>query len=159
MQITAHYTRDLKRTYRATARLRRRTFRLFRILGVVLVLLAALGAWSAAFSPGTAAGYAAFGIVIGVFPDISLWLSLLRNRDVFAVDVDVEITDRGISSRTVTQATTIEWGMIRRVLETGDCWIFVVNRLQVVTLYKAALTSLQRAQLTAFLQAQRAGNA
>ena len=44
--------------------------------------------------------------------------------------------------------------MIKRVLETGDCWIFVVNRLQSVTLYKAALTSLQRDQLSVFLNAR-----
>jgi hypothetical protein len=44
--------------------------------------------------------------------------------------------------------------MVKRVLETGDCWIFIVNRLQFVTLYKAALTPLQRGQLTAFFDAR-----
>jgi len=43
---------------------------------------------------------------------------------------------------------------MKRVLEAGDCWIFVVNRLQAVTLHKADLTPLQRAQLTAFLNAR-----
>ena len=151
MQINAHYTSDLTRTYRATARLRRGELRLFRGAAVLLVLLASLGAWSAAFPLGTAAGYAALGVVIGVLPDAAIWLRLVRNRDVFVVDVDVEITDHGISCRTATQSTTIGWNMIKRVIGTGDCWIFVVSRLQVVTLYKAALTPLQHAQLTAFL--------
>jgi uncharacterized membrane protein YukC len=52
VQITAHYTKDLERIYRVTAHLRRREFRLFRALGVLLVLLAALGEWSAAFLAG-----------------------------------------------------------------------------------------------------------
>jgi hypothetical protein len=154
VQISAHYTRDLKRTYRVTARLRRRAFNWFRALGGSLVLLAGLGAWSAAFSEGTAVSYAALGILAFLFPDLTLWASLFRNREVYVVDVDVEITERGISSRTPIQSTTIEWTMVKRVLETGDCWIFVVNRLQVVTLYKAALTSLQRDQLSAFLNAR-----
>lgn len=151
MQISAHYTRDLKRTYRATTRLRRGSFLLYRSVGVLIVLFAALGAWSAAFRPATAVAYAALGIAVGILPDFSLWTTLLRNREVFAVDVDVNVTDRGISSRTVTHSTTIEWHMVKRVLETGDCWIFVINRFQVLTLPKAALTPLQRAQLTAFL--------
>jgi len=151
LQISAHYTRDLKRTYRVNARLRRGAFNGFRVLGGLLVLLAGLGAWSAAFSVGTAVFYTVVGILVCLLPDGALWLNLLRNREVFVVDVDVEITDRGISSRTPIQSTTIEWSMVRRVLETGDCWILIINRLQVVTLYKAALTSLQRDQLTAFL--------
>jgi hypothetical protein len=151
MQISAHYTRDLKRTYRVTARLRRSTFRLFGALGALLVLLAVLGAWSAAFPPRTAVAYAVLGIVAAIMPGASTWLRLLRNKAVFAADVDVEITDRGISSSTAIQSTTIEWGMVRRVFDTGDCWIFVVNRLQSVTLYKAALTPVQRSQLTTFL--------
>ncbi|HUD35512.1 MAG TPA: YcxB family protein [Streptosporangiaceae bacterium] len=154
VQISVHYTRDLKRTYRVTARLRRRTFNLFRVIGTLLVLLAGLGAWSAAFSVGTAVADTVMGILIFVLPDAALWLGLLRNRSVFVVDVDVEISDRGISSRTATQSTTLEWGMVKRVLETGDCWIFVVNRLQHMTLYKAALTPLQRGQLIAFLDAR-----
>jgi hypothetical protein len=154
VQISAHYTRDLKRTYRVTARLRRSSFNGFRALGALLVLLAGLGAWSAAFSAGTAVEYVVLGIVVRVLPDFALWLTLLRNREVYVADVDVEITDRGISSRTATQSTTIEWGMVKRVLETSGCWIFVVYRLQVVTLYKAALTPLQRGQLTAFLNAR-----
>jgi hypothetical protein len=40
MQISAHYTGDLKRTYRMTARLRRRSLHIFRALGALLVLLA-----------------------------------------------------------------------------------------------------------------------
>ena len=151
MQISAHYTRDLKRTYKVALRLRRGSFMLFRALGAVLVLLAGLGAWSGAFSPGTTAFYVVMGIVIGVLSDAVTWLNLLRNRAVYAVDVEVDITDRGISTRTATQSTSIEWGMVKRVLEAGDCWIFVINRLQTVTVYKDALTPLQRAQLTTFL--------
>ncbi|HET9899237.1 MAG TPA: YcxB family protein [Streptosporangiaceae bacterium] len=151
MQIATHYTRDLKRTYRVSARLHRGAFRLYGALGALVVLYAGLGAWSAAFSLGTAATYAAAGIVLGLLPGAGTWLSLLRNREVFAVDVNVEVTDTGISSRTATRSTDIQWGMVRRVLETPDCWIFVVNRLQAVTLYKAALSPLQRAQLTDFL--------
>lgn len=79
------------------------------------------------------------------------WLNLLRNRDVYAVDVTVDVIDHGITSRTPTQTTAIEWGKVRRILHAGDCWIFVVNRLQVITLYQAALTPLQQAQLAAFL--------
>jgi hypothetical protein len=152
VQISAHYTRDLKWTYRITARLRRGTFRLFRALGVLLVLLAVLGAWSAAFPARTAVAYAVLGIVIAVMPDASIWLSLLRNKAHFASHVDVEITDRGISSSsTASQSTTIEWGMVRHVLDTGDCWVFVASRLLAVTVYKAALTPVQRSQLTTFL--------
>lgn len=117
VQINAHYTRDLERTYRASARLRRGAFNGFRVLCVLLVLLAGLGAWSGAFSLGTAVFYTILDIL----------------------------------ACTSIQSTTIEWSMVKRVLETGDCWIFIVNRLQAVTLYKAALTSLQRDQLTAFL--------
>lgn len=116
MQISAHYTRDLKRTYRVTARLRRGSFNGFRALGALIVVLAGLGAWSAAFSVGTAVSYTILGILVCVLPDVSLWLKLLRNREIFVVDVDVEISDRGISSRTATQSTTIEWRMVRRVL-------------------------------------------
>ena len=151
VQISAHYTRDLKRTYRITARLRRGTFRLFRVLGVLLVLLAVLGAWSAAFPARTAAPYVVLGIVIAVMPGASIWLRLLRDKAHFASDVDVEITDRGISSSTASQSTTIEWGMVRHVLDTGDCWVFVASRFLAVTVYKAALTPVQRSQLTTFL--------
>jgi YcxB-like protein len=151
VQFSVHYTKDLKRTYRVSTRLRRASFIRFRVGGALLVLLAGLGVWSAAFSPGTGLAYGACGVLVGVLPDAAVWLNLLRNREVFAVDVDVELTDGGISSRTATQATSIEWGMVRRVLETDDCWIFVVNRLQAVSLYKAALTPLQRSQLDAFL--------
>ena len=154
MHISAHYTRDLKRTYRVATRLRRGTFRLFRALGVLLVVLAALGAWSAAFSAGTAVAYAVLGIIVCVMPDVSIWLTLLRNRAVFAVGVDVEVTDRGISSSTATQSTTLEWGKVRRVLDTSDCLIFAASRFQVVTLYKAALTPTQLSQLSAFLDAR-----
>lgn len=154
MQITAHYTRDLKRTYRVTARLRRSTFTGFRVLGALIVLLAGLGAWSAAFPARTAVSYTLLGVAACALPDLTLWATLLRNRDVYLVDIDVEITDRGISTRTATHSTTIGWNMVRRVIETGDCWIFVINRLQAVTIYKAALTPLQHGQLTAFLNAR-----
>jgi|SRR5580658_2498125 len=147
VQIGAHYTRDLKRTYRTTARLR-------------AAPSACSGSWAPSSccrppsghgSPGTAVAYAAWGVVICVLPDATLWLILLRNRAVFAVEVKVEMTDRRISSRIATQSTTIKWTVVKRVLQAGGCWIFVVNRLQSVTLYQAALSPLERGQLTAFL--------
>lgn len=151
VQISAHYTRDLKRTFRVTARLRRGSIYRFRAIGALIVLFVGLAAWSAVLSTGAIVANAVLGVVVCVLPDVGLWLNLRINREAIVVDVDVEVTDRGICSRTATQCTTIRWEMVKRFLEAGDCWIFVVNRLLVVTLYKSALTPLQRAQLTAFL--------
>jgi hypothetical protein len=150
VQISAQYTRDLKRTFRATTRLRRRLNRIVRAIGALFVLAAVL-VGSTGGSTGTMVVLALCGVVIAVEPEVLLWLSLRRNREAIMVDVDVEVTDRGISSRTATGSVMAGWEMIKRVDETSDCWIFVVNRLQVATLYKSALTPDQRVEMSDFL--------
>jgi hypothetical protein len=62
---------DLRRTYRVVARLRRGSVNGFRALGALLVLLAGLGVWSAAFSLGAAVEYVVLGILICVLPDVA----------------------------------------------------------------------------------------
>jgi hypothetical protein len=149
VQISVHYTGNLKRSFRATARLRRGQFRLIHAIGALFVLAAVVV--GSAGGSGTAVVLAASGVVVGVEPEMLLWLTLRRNREAIVVDVDVEVTDRGISSRTATGSVTAGWEVIKRVDETSYCWIFVVNRFQVVTLAKSALAPDQRAELTAFL--------
>ncbi len=150
MQITAHFTRDLKRTFRVARFLRRRVYRVFRAIGV-LFLLAAAVAGTSGNAVGTAVVLAVCGAIICVEPEVVLWLSLRRNREAIEVDVEVEVTEHGITSRTATETRQLEWQLVQRVVDTGDCWVFVANRLQMVTLYKPALAPDQRAELTAFL--------
>jgi YcxB-like protein len=150
MQITARYTRDVKRTFRITRFLRRRIYRVFRAIGVIFVLAAVLVGVTGK-SPGTTAVLAVCGVIICVEPEAVLWLSLRRNREAIEVDVVVEVTEQEITSRTATETRQLGWQMIRRVVDTADCWVFVANRLQMVTLYKSALPSDQRAELAAFL--------
>lgn len=156
MQINVHYTRDLKRTYRATVRLRRRAFYRRGVLGVACVLLAVL-ADAAGQSAALVAFFAGCAVVMFIVPPVVVWLALRRHRAAIEVDVDVEVTDRGISTKTTTQSTHVTWEMVQRVIDGGDFWIFVINRLQNVALYKSLLTADQRAELTAFL-ASRTGD-
>lgn len=154
LQINAHYTSDIKRAYRATMRLRRGAVYRGYVLGVVCMFLAVL-----AYVTGQPAGLVALFVVfavVGFLPPVLVWLALRRNRAAIEVEVDVEVTERGISRKTLTQSTDVTWELVQRVIDGGDFWIFVINRLQNVTLYKSLLTPAERAELTAFL-ASRAG--
>jgi hypothetical protein len=156
LQINTHYLRDLKRTYRATVRLRRRAIYRNRVLGA-LVLLAAVLAVAVGKSGYIIEMLVVVGIVLLTIDATQMWLALRRHRAAIEVDVDVEVTDRGISTKTATASTQVTWEMVQRVIDGGEFWIFVVNQLQTVVLYKSDLTPDQRTELTAFL-ASRAGN-
>jgi hypothetical protein len=150
MQISAHFTGDMRRTYRATARLRRTANRVFRAIGAVFLLLAVITG-TAGGQVGTAVVLAVCGVLIIAEPDVVLWLALRRSREDLVVDVEVEVTDSGISRQTATQRTQAPWEKVRRILETDDFWIFVISRFQNITLYKSTISAAERAELTAFL--------
>jgi hypothetical protein len=80
-----------------------------------------------------------------------LWLAVWRVREAVVVDIEVEVTDQGISRRTATSQVQARWEMIRKVIEARDYWIFVIDRVHVVTLYKSVLTPDQHAEMAAFL--------
>lgn len=151
MNIEARYTTDVRRTLRATRRVRRRLRIGARVIGVVFLLLALL----ALRQPVVAVIFAVVGAVIFVEVDVILWLRVRRNREVFVRPVVTTLTDAGISQRTSTTAVEFPWDMVRRVIETKDFWIFVINRLQTVVLTRQHLTPEQQAELTAFLTARR----
>ena len=149
MQITTHYTGNLKRTYRASARLHRRAdLRSYR-LGGLFVLLAVL-AVAARLPEYIITVLAVFGVLLLAIPAM-VWLKLRSFRAAIEVDIDVEVTDHGISYKTATQTIQATWGMIQRVIDSDEFWIFVINQRQAVALPKPHLTPNQRAELTAFL--------
>lgn len=153
MQINVHYTGDPKRTFRMIAYMRRRTADASRV-GAALVLLGAALNGATGGSVFTTAPLAGVGVLMFVTPNAGLWWAVRRNREAIVRDVDVEVTDHGINRRTATGTTHARWDMVQRVLETGDFWIFVINRLTWVGLYKSHLTPDQRAELAAFLAAR-----
>jgi hypothetical protein len=159
MNIHAHYTRDLKRTFRATLRLHRRMLRTVWAVGVLCLLAAVLvGTAGTGARAASATGiYAAGAVLFTVLPVAAIWLGLFLNRRAIVEEVDVTVTDRRITRRTAIETREFGWEMVRRVLEHRDFWIFVVNRLTTVTLYKSDLSATQRAELEAFL-ARRPGH-
>jgi hypothetical protein len=76
----------LKRTFRVTACLRRSSTNAFRAIGALIILCAGLGAWSAAFSEGTAVNHAALGAAVCVLPVVGLWLNPRINGRAIVVD-------------------------------------------------------------------------
>jgi hypothetical protein len=158
LQISAHYAPDLKRTYRAIVRLRRRGIRGMRVFGVVCGLLAVLAGSVGRQSAGIVALIAMYGLVFITVPPFSLWLLLRRSRAAIEMEVDLEVTDLGITRKTATQTTHVTWEMVQRVIDCSDFWIFKINRLQNVVLWKSVLTAEQCAELAVFL-ASRAGSA
>jgi hypothetical protein len=150
MQINAHYTGDLKQRYRMIAYVQRRrtvTSRATAALVVLGVVIYGIGGGSAS----TIEFLAPFGVVMFIMPDAGLWWALRRNRDLIVRDLDLEMTDLGITRRTSSGTTQTSWEMIQRVDETDDFWIFVINRVSWIGLYKSRLTADQRAELAAFL--------
>jgi hypothetical protein len=150
MQIHVHYTGDPKRTFRMITYVQRRRTDASRAIGA-LVLLGAVLIGATGGSVYVVLFLAVFGVLTLVMPNAGLWWAVRRNRELMVRDVDVEVTDRGITRRTATVTTQARWEQVQRVLETDDFWIFVINRLQWVGLYKSHLTPDQRAELAAFL--------
>lgn len=153
MQISVHFTGELGRTLRATARLRRGRIRVGYGVGALLVLVAVIG--GAGGAPAFDAVFVgACGALMIAMPWSLLWLAVWRVREAIVVDIDMEVTDQGISRRTATSQVQARWEMIRKVIETRGYWIFVIDPLHVVTLYKSVLTPGQHAELAAFLARQ-----
>jgi hypothetical protein len=150
MDIHAHYTTDLKRSYRIIMRMRRRSVRIYRVWGAAALLLAALiaaygGSWVAT------AIWAGVGLLGLVEIQVMLWLRLRRNPEVYLTELYVKVTDSGITRRTPIGSAYFAWAKVQGVIETDEQWIFKLNRIQYTSLYKDALTDGQRAELTAFL--------
>lgn len=91
------------------------------------------------------------GLVCLVEVDLVVWLRVRRNRDVIVEEVDVTLTDEIIRRKTATVTAEYKWGTLSRIIDGRDFWIFVVNRLNVVMLWKAFLTPEQRAEFEGFL--------
>lgn len=156
MNMSVRFTTDLRRTFRATRRLRRKSLYAMRCIGVLTILaglLAAVGRGSVALTVTCII----LGLVLIAEMDVVIWLRLRRNRDVIVQPVTVTLTDEGISRATPTTSVEFTWDAIRQVIDERDLWIFVVNRLQTVTLAKEMLNSDQRTELAVFLATRRPG--
>jgi hypothetical protein len=150
MEINVHYTGDPGQASRATARLMRGRARVVRGLGALFVLLAIGGGAAGAPVPGVALVGACGALLIAV-PGLAPWLVVRLRRKAIVVDVDVEVTDQGISRRTATHQVEARWEMVRKVIETSDFWLFIVDRRHFVALHKSVLTPAQRAEVAGFL--------
>ncbi len=144
---------DLKSTLRAVRLLRRRLRYGIRAAGAALVVAVVVQAIGGGVSAGPIVLFVC-GLVVFVEADVALWLSVRRHRDVIVEPVEITVSDTGISRRTATTSLDIPWDRLSQVITRDDLWIFMANRVQVITLYKSRLTPEQVNQVSAFLDAR-----
>jgi hypothetical protein len=155
MNITVGYPPDRRRSVRIYLRLNRSLVIVSRCLGVFSLLVAA----ASYRYPGRVAVWAVLGVALLAEMPLVFWTTVRGNREAFAQDIEVTMTDSTVTHRTRTTSVELSWDMVRRVHEGKDFWIFAVNRLKYVSLWKGALTPDQAAELAAFLAARRVGHA
>jgi len=100
------------------------------------------------------APFIALGIFLIIQMPLKAWAEVYRNRKILFEEVEITLTSEGIQWRTATTRFDVSWDMIKRVYELKDLWIFVVNRLTRISLYKHALSQEQQAELAAFIAAR-----
>jgi hypothetical protein len=154
MQINVHYTGDPRRTSRVAALLMRRRFRVMCCVGALEVLLAVGGGAVGAPVPD-AVFMGVIGVLMIAVPLPMRWLIMRLKRKAIMVDVDVEVTDQGISRRTAARQVQLQWERLREIIETSEFWIFVVDRRHFVALSKSVLTPDQQAEIADFLAQSR----
>ena len=151
MNISVRYMLDLRRSVRLNLYLRRKAMRVFMALGALLIIL---GVVSIGASTAFAAWFIAIGVLLVIEVPLLTWVQVYANRKNLLEEVEVTLTSEGINQRTATTTLSVTWDMVERIHERHDLWIFVVNRLKRISLFKQALTPEQQAELAVFIAAR-----
>lgn len=151
MDISVQYTPDLRRSFRLSLWLCRKSLWSGAAVGVLLIILgvAFIGNTSREIAPFLIAA----GVVLIIETPLLLWMRVYRNREILLKEVEVALTSEGIQRRTATVTFDVTWDMVERIYELNDFWVFAVNRLTRFGLFRQRLTEDQQAELAAFIAA------
>ena len=78
-----------------------------------------------------------------------------RQLTYICVPTTIRVTDDGYECRTDQSATTVQWSMFGRIVDTPESWLFFVNGQWNGLLPRCAFDSAQQAELDAFFAARR----
>lgn len=151
MNISVKYTPDLRQTFRLNLWMHRKSIWVTVAFGVILI------AWGAILMSGPSLELGLFlvctGALLVIEPPIVVFMGVYRLRQIILKQAEITLTSEGIEWRTATTTLKVTWDMVERIYELKDVWIFFVNKLTRIGLFKQNLAGSDEAELTAFIAA------